>query len=325
MYLKIELGLFHSCLIEMLIIRVFWIFVNFYFGSLNNKAFITGMKLALTLLLPTVTVHCIHLWQKRAVIVHLIDPLIAWGYQGGDFVPFSSLGLPEYILFALWQPDSSHSAQNGQCDSLGWQGEDFAFPISFLILNEIMLPGDTVQLTQARPRLQTARIVWHSVTPWLLSRVTSSSLCVMSCRYIPMFAAVLCVYDGICLARSCAESWGHQLYRFHLDWGNSQRKGDNWALHRRDLAPSSDVVRGKRNFPLSCVLPLFYEFYEGLQKTGTKLMKAVTYDREHPWLCADGDGEESSETRVCRRGEAISSVLEKRVKTFLLNYFDGIF
>ena len=29
-------------------------------------------------------------------------------------------------------------------------------------------------------------------------------------------------------------------------------------------------------------------------------MKAVTYDREHPWLCADGDGEESSETRVCR-------------------------
>ena len=85
-------------------------------------------------------------------------------------------------------------------------------------------------------------------------------------------------------------------------------------------------MRGGEKF--SIVLPLFYEFHEELQKTGMKLMKAVTYDREHPGLCGDGDGEESSETRVCRtvvRGEAISSVVEKRVKTFLLNYFDGIF
>ena len=56
------------------------------------------------------------------------------------------------------------------------------------------------------------------------------------------------------------------------------------------------MVRGEEKF--SIVLPLLYEFYEELQKTGPKLMKAVTYDREHPWLCADG--EESSETRVCR-------------------------
>ena len=49
---------------------------------------------------------------------------------------------------------------------------------------------------------------------------------------------------------------------------------------------------------ISTVLPLFYEFYQELQKTGIKLMKPVTYDRERPRLC--GDGEESSETRVCR-------------------------
>ena len=48
-----------------------------------------------------------------------------------------------------------------------------------------------------------------------------------------MLCCVCGVYDGICLARSCAESWGHQLYRFHLDWGNSQRKGDNTTEHRR--------------------------------------------------------------------------------------------
>ena len=66
------------------------------------------MKLALTLMSPTVTtvtVHCIPLGQKRAVRVHLIVSLIvsliAWGYQGGDFAPFNSLGLPECILFAL--------------------------------------------------------------------------------------------------------------------------------------------------------------------------------------------------------------------------------
>ena len=36
-----------------------------------------------------------------AVRVHLIDSLIAWGYQGGDFSPFNSLGLSECIIFAL--------------------------------------------------------------------------------------------------------------------------------------------------------------------------------------------------------------------------------
>ena len=56
-------------------------------------------------------------------------------------------------------------------------------------------------------------------------------------------------------------------------------------------------AKGERKF-LDTVLPLFYEFYEELQKTGIKLMKPVAYDRERPRLC--GDGEESSETRVCR-------------------------
>ena len=32
-------------------------------------------------------------------------------------------------------------AHNGLCNSLGWQGGDFAFSASFLILNEIMLAG----------------------------------------------------------------------------------------------------------------------------------------------------------------------------------------
>ena len=47
-------------------------------------------------------------------MVHIMDPVIAWGWQG---------------------------AHNGPCDSLGWQGGDFAFSASFLILNEIMPPA----------------------------------------------------------------------------------------------------------------------------------------------------------------------------------------
>ena len=35
----------------------------------------------------------------------------------------------------------NESLMDGLCDSLGWQGGDFAFFASFLILNEIMLPG----------------------------------------------------------------------------------------------------------------------------------------------------------------------------------------
>ena len=50
-------------------------------------------------------------WADR---VHFICSLTAWGCQG---------------------------AHNGPCDSLGWQGGDFAFSASFLILNEIMPPG----------------------------------------------------------------------------------------------------------------------------------------------------------------------------------------
>ena len=36
--------------------------------------------------------------------MHLIDFLLAWGYQVGDFAPFASLGLTECILFTLCQP-----------------------------------------------------------------------------------------------------------------------------------------------------------------------------------------------------------------------------
>ena len=86
--------------------------------------------------------------------MHLLDSLIVWGYQGGDFDPFSSLGLLECILFALRQPGAARvyimdhvtaggcqGVHNGPCDSLGWQRGDFAFSASFWILNEIMLPG----------------------------------------------------------------------------------------------------------------------------------------------------------------------------------------
>ena len=89
----------------MLSIRVFWIFVNLHFGTLNNKALITEIGFDLPVahshsaLYPFVT--------EEAVRVHLIDSLLAWGYQGGDFAPFDSLGLPECILFALWQPGAA--------------------------------------------------------------------------------------------------------------------------------------------------------------------------------------------------------------------------
>ena len=49
--------------------------------------------------------------------MYVMCPLKAWGCQG---------------------------AHNGLCDSLGWQGGDFAFSASFLILNEIMPTGDGI-------------------------------------------------------------------------------------------------------------------------------------------------------------------------------------
>ena len=54
------------------------------------------------------------LWQPGAGRLCLICSLTAWGCQSGH---------------------------NGPCDSLGWQGGDFAFSASFWILNEIMRPG----------------------------------------------------------------------------------------------------------------------------------------------------------------------------------------
>ena len=66
---------------------------------MNNKAFITEIGFdppvphSHSAFYPFVT--------EEAVRVHLIDSLIAWGYQGGDFAPFDSLGLTECILFVF--------------------------------------------------------------------------------------------------------------------------------------------------------------------------------------------------------------------------------
>ena len=63
------------------------------------------------------------------------------GLSGGRFCPFWQPGAAGvYHIYSLtawgWQ-----GAHNGLCDSQGWQGGDFAFSASFLILNEIMPPG----------------------------------------------------------------------------------------------------------------------------------------------------------------------------------------
>ena len=54
---------------------------------------------------------------------------IAWGFQGEILPLLTACGF--------------QSAHNRLCDSLGWQGGDFAFPASFLILNEIMHTWET--------------------------------------------------------------------------------------------------------------------------------------------------------------------------------------
>ena len=41
-------------------------------------------------------------------------------------------------MYLIWGCQGAHT---GLCDSLDWQGEDFAYSASFLIFNEIMLPG----------------------------------------------------------------------------------------------------------------------------------------------------------------------------------------
>ena len=53
-------------------------------------------------------------------------------------------------------------------------------------------------------------------------------------------------------------------------------------LSSAETRPGPELRRGEGEEKFSSVLPLFYEFCEELQKTGMKLMKAVTYDREHP-------------------------------------------
>ena len=61
------------------------------------------------------------------------------------------------------------------------------------------------------------------------------------------------------------------------------------AIHRGRVTTNRAVSsaetrhgRGEGGEKISFVLPLFCEFYEELQKTGIKLMKPVTYDRERP-------------------------------------------
>ena len=73
-----------------------------------------------------------------AVIVHLFDSLIAWGCQGGDYAP----GAARVYLICSLAASGWQGGHYGPCDSLGWQSGDFAFSASFLILNEIMRPGE---------------------------------------------------------------------------------------------------------------------------------------------------------------------------------------
>ena len=95
-----DFELVHNTFCFEFLLTCFWICQELSFYNIK-------LKLALTLLSPTVTVHWIPLCQKRAVRVHLIDFLIAWGYQGGNFAPFDSLGLLECVLFALRQPGAA--------------------------------------------------------------------------------------------------------------------------------------------------------------------------------------------------------------------------
>ena len=85
----------------------------------------------------------------------------AWGWQGGH---------------------------NGLCDSLGWQGGDFALPASFLILNEIMPPAPRpgyprppqVSWPPRHRRVVTDDVMWPGTEPrrgarFSLRPVTSNS------------------------------------------------------------------------------------------------------------------------------------------------------
>ena len=123
----------------MLSIRVFWIFVKLYFGTLNSKALITEIGFD-----PPVA-------HNHSALYPFVTEE---GCQSASYWLSDSLGLPGGRFWPLWQPGAGRvyhicsltawgcqGAHNGLCDSLGWQGGDFAFSASFLILNEIMQPG----------------------------------------------------------------------------------------------------------------------------------------------------------------------------------------
>ena len=85
------------------------IFVNLYFGSLNNKAFKPEIEF------NPQSNHSHSVWYPFVTEEE--------GCQSASYL---------------------HIIDNGLCGSLGWQGGDFAFSASFLILNEIMRPGTTL-------------------------------------------------------------------------------------------------------------------------------------------------------------------------------------
>ena len=82
---------------------------------------------------------------------------MSWGCQSTFYWLFDNFGLPWGRFCPYWQPGAARvhlfcsvtawgcqGAHNGLCDSLGWQGADFAFSASFLILNKIMPSGRCV-------------------------------------------------------------------------------------------------------------------------------------------------------------------------------------
>ena len=108
--------------------------------------------------------------------IQIESVFMSWGYQSASYWLSDNFGLPGGRFCPFWQPGAARvylicsqtawgcqGAHNWLCDSLGWQGGDFAFPASFLILNEIMCPG-WATLT---PGGKLTRDLYAASTPWL--------------------------------------------------------------------------------------------------------------------------------------------------------------
>ena len=114
--------------------------------------------------------------------MHLICSLTAWGCQG---------------------------AHNGLCDSLGWQGEDFTLSASFLILNEIMLPGPesfspipTPLLSQVQPLCPFA-----VPNPWGASELNLATVSLEAVQRAPFLKAVVSTNMMVCFQLLCRSDW----------------------------------------------------------------------------------------------------------------------